>query len=113
MIFLGRGPRIWRGQASLSLCAALCAAKVTGAEDSHVFGPYRRQRSKPFDSRYMDDTDKVPQEGFPMRKLMQQSDGKEAKGDEARLLEWRARLTDARITYKGSRVANEPGGDAD
>jgi hypothetical protein len=61
----------------------------------------------------MDDTDKVPQEGFPMRKLMQQSDGKEAKGDEARLLEWRARLTDARITYKGSRVASEPGGDAD
>jgi hypothetical protein len=84
------------GEASLSLCAA----KVTAAGNSHIFGLYCCRPSKLlFDSR---DTDKVPREGFPMRRLMRRLDGKEAKGNEARLLEWRAgvvrgRLTDARI----------------
>jgi hypothetical protein len=76
MIFLGRGPRIWRGEASLPLCAAcLCAAKVTAAGNSHVFGLYHRQPRKLFESQYMDDTDKVPWEGFPVGRLLRRKWG--------------------------------------
>jgi hypothetical protein len=39
-IFLGRGPRVWRGEASL----ARCTAKVTAAGNSHVFGLCCRRR---------------------------------------------------------------------
>ena len=67
VIFLGRGPRIWRGETS----PPLCAAKITAAGNSHVFGLYRRQPRKLIESQYVDDTDKVPSwKRFLMRRLV-------------------------------------------
>jgi hypothetical protein len=75
VIFLGRGPRIWRGETSLPLRAALYAAKVTAAGNSHVFGLYHRQPRRLSESQYMDDTDKVPWKSFPMRRLLRRKRG--------------------------------------
>src|SRR6266404_3731149 len=67
IIFLGRRPRIWRGKSSF---LPLRVAKVTAAGNSHVFGLMPPSAPQNIGSRYMDDTDIVSWEGFPIRRLL-------------------------------------------